>query len=122
LDSARKNINHTGIIMAEQETYNADAAAAQGQPQTGVPEINLGDFSVMIAIIDTVAKRGGFEGPELSDVGTLRQRLVTFVEYHKPQDDAGNPADGPAVSGDESQPETLSIDEAEDLVEEPAST
>ena len=102
--------------MSNTETYNADAAA---QGDAGAPpEINLGDFSVMIAIIDTVAKRGGFEGPELSDVGTLRNRLVTFVEYHQPRDDAGNPADGPAIQGEEGEPETLNIDEAEELTAE----
>ena len=102
--------------MAEQETtYNANAAAENGKGPA--PEINLGDFSVMVAIIDTVSKRGGFEGQELQDVGTLRTRLVTFINYHQPQDDAGNPVDGPEVSASESEPETLNIDEAEELVE-----
>jgi hypothetical protein len=71
----------------------------------------------MVAIIDTVTKRGAFEGQELQDVGTLRTRLVTFINYHQPKDDAGNPIDGPEVAGSESEPETLSIDEAEDLTE-----
>jgi hypothetical protein len=99
--------------MAE-ETYNAEAAAQGGQGPA--PEINLGDFSVMVSIIDTVSKRGGFEGPELQDVGTLRTRLVTFIDYHQPRDEAGNPADGPQVAGDEGEPEALSIDDAEELV------
>ena len=109
--------------MAEQETYNADAAAAQGQPQTGVPEINLGDFSVMIAIIDTVAKRGAFEGPELQDVGILRGRLQTFVDFHKGHDDAGQPP-VESVTQSEETSETLDFDEAEELVagDEPETT
>jgi hypothetical protein len=102
--------------MAEPDTYNAEQAA---QGDSGpAPEINLGDFSVMVAIIDTVSKRGGFEGPELQDVGTLRTRLVKFLEYHQPKDDAGNPIDGPAIQGEEGEPETLNIDEAEELVTE----
>jgi hypothetical protein len=101
--------------MAEQETYNAQAPAEGGAGPA--PEVNLGDFSVMVAIIDTVTKRGAFEGQELQDVGTLRTRLVTFINYHQPKDDAGNPIDGPEVAGSESEPETLSIDEAEDLTE-----
>jgi hypothetical protein len=102
--------------MSEQETYNAEAAA---QGNSGpAPEINLGDFSVMVAIIDTVSKRGAIEGPELSDVGTLRTRLVNFIEYHQPKDDAGNPSDGPMVQGQEGEPETLNFEDAEELVTE----
>ena len=109
--------------MAE-ETYNADAAANAGQPappQGGVPEINLGDFSVMIAIIDTVSKRGAFEGPELSDVGTLRTRLAQFIEFHQPKDDAGNPADGASIQSSEVEPEALEFEEAADLTDEDTS-
>jgi len=101
--------------MAEEETYNAQAPAEGGAGPA--PEVNLGDFSVMVAIIDTVSKRGAFEGQELQDVGTLRTRLVTFIDYHQPRDEAGNPANGPEVAGSESEPETLNIDEAEELVE-----
>ncbi len=105
--------------MAEQQTYNADAAANQGQPdQSGAPQINLGDFQVMVAIIDTVAKRGGFEGPELSDVGTLRTRLEQFIQFHQPKDDAGDP-NAVSAQSSEAEPETLEFDEAETLADEP---
>ena len=50
------------------------------------PSITLNDFSVMINIIDACSKRGAFEGSELEAVGTIRGRLVEFVEYHKPQE------------------------------------
>ena len=73
--------------MSEENTY--DAAAAVDNNKGPAPEINLGDFAVAVAIIDTVAKRGAFEGQELADVGRLRERLTTFIEYHKPNDDAG---------------------------------
>lgn len=107
--------------MAEetkQEGYQPDPAATAPPGQEGQqpPEINLGDFAVMIAIIDTVAKRGGFEGPELQDVGILRGRLQTFVDFHKGHDDAGEaPVESIAQSGEDST-ETLDFDEAEELV------
>lgn len=75
--------------MSEENTY--DAAAAATDDKGPAPEINLGDFAVAVAIIDTVAKRGAFEGEELADVGRLRERLTNFIEYHKPNDDAGQP-------------------------------
>ena len=75
--------------MSEENTY--DAAAALGDNKGPAPEINLGDFAVAVAIIDTVAKRGAFEGQELADVGRLRERLTNFIEYHKPNDEAPPP-------------------------------
>ena len=75
--------------MSEENTY--DAAAAVDNNKGPAPEINLGDFAVAVAIIDTVAKRGAFEGQELADVGRLRERLTTFIEYHKPNDEAPPP-------------------------------
>jgi hypothetical protein len=104
--------------MAEQEEYNPAAGQQAQNPngQVAPPEINLGDFAVMIAIVDTVAKRGGFEGPELQDVGTLRSRLQTFVDFHKPQDDAGEPPVAPVTqSTDSAESETLDFDEAEEM-------
>ena len=43
------------------------------------PSVTLNDFVVMIKVIDTCSKRGAFEGPELKDVGILRDRLAEFV-------------------------------------------
>ena len=102
-----------------EETYNpADNEQVNpnpGEPQGQVPEINLGDFAVMIAIIDTVCKRGGFEGPELADVGTLRTRLQAFCDHHKPKDDAGvPPSEQVTQSAESGEIETLDIDEAEE--------
>ena len=75
--------------MSEENTY--DAAAAVDNNKGPAPEINLGDFAVAVAIIDTVAKRGAFEGQEVADVGRLRERLTNFIEYHKPNDEAPQP-------------------------------
>lgn len=115
--------------MAEEKIqdsgYQPDAKATQAPGQDGgqPPDINLGDFAVMIAIIDTVAKRGAFEGPELQDVGILRGRLQTFVDFHKGHDDAGQPP-VESVTQSEEGSETLDFDEAEELVagDEPETT
>jgi len=99
--------------MSEENTY--DAAAAVGNDKGPAPEINLGDFSVAVAIIDTVAKRGAFEGQELGDVGRLRERLVNFIEYHKPNDDAGQPAEDEVTTEtlDSADTEIIDIDDIE---------
>ena len=52
------------------------------------PEITLNDFTMMVNIIDVCSKRGSFEGAELTDVGSIRSRLVAFIKYHKPKKEA----------------------------------
>jgi hypothetical protein len=46
--------------------------------------IGLQDIAACVQIIDIVTKRGAFEGAELSDVGTVRNRLSAFLEANKP--------------------------------------
>jgi hypothetical protein len=51
------------------------------------PEITLGDFIMVVKLIDICSKRGAFEGAELKDVGILRGRLADFIEANKPADE-----------------------------------
>jgi hypothetical protein len=51
--------------------------------QPPVPEaagLNISDIRSCVSIIDIVTKRGAFEGVELSDVGSLRNRLDNFLK------------------------------------------
>jgi hypothetical protein len=52
-----------------------------------VPGIGMQDIAACVQIIDIVTKRGAFEGSELSDVGTVRNRLAAFLEANKPAED-----------------------------------
>jgi len=52
------------------------------------PGIGLQDIAACVQIIDIVTKRGAFEGPELSDVGIVRNRLATFLEANAPKEEA----------------------------------
>ncbi len=44
-----------------------------------VPGIGMQDIAACVQIIDIVTKRGAFEGSELSDVGTVRNRLAVIL-------------------------------------------
>tara|TARA_B100001057_G_scaffold160412_2_gene161061 strand:+ start:7935 stop:8219 length:285 start_codon:yes stop_codon:yes gene_type:complete len=55
----------------------------QGQEQK--VEINLGDLSTLLQIIDICAQRGGFQGQELAGVGMLRNKVETFLRQNAPQ-------------------------------------
>jgi hypothetical protein len=61
--------------------------------ETEAPQLSLQDIATMVQIIDVCSKRGGFEGPELEAVGSLRNRVVTFLN-------AASPKDGEAPAGD----------------------
>ena len=42
--------------------------------------LSINDIQGCVTIIDLVTKRGAFEGPELADVGAIRNRLDTFLK------------------------------------------
>jgi|TARA_X000001382_G_scaffold100279_1_gene74814 hypothetical protein len=65
--------------MSEEETETQEQEAPQPS------EINLNDLAVVLQIIDVCSKRGAFEGNELKDVGTLRERIATFVNARMPK-------------------------------------
>lgn len=47
------------------------------------PQIDINDIVFMVNLIDVCTKRGAFEGTELKTVGTLREKLSTFIEQYK---------------------------------------
>ena len=54
--------------------------------ETEAPQLSLQDIATMVQIIDVCSKRGGFEGPELEAVGSLRNRVVKFLNAAAPKD------------------------------------
>lgn len=58
--------------MSEDVNTNVEA-------QTEGVQLSLQDIATMVQIIDLCSKRGGFEGPELEAVGSLRTRVVAFL-------------------------------------------
>lgn len=67
-------------------------------PPVENPGLSLNDITACVSIIDIVTKRGAFEGPEMADVGAVRNRLATFLAAAKA---AQEPAtDQPTTEGD----------------------
>lgn len=51
-------------------------------PQPEQPEsISLNDLQMCLQIVDLASERGAFKGPELSQVGTVRDKLATFLDF-----------------------------------------
>ena len=46
--------------------------------------ITLNDIANVVRIIDVASQRGAFRGPELSQVGTVHDRLMKFLEANQP--------------------------------------
>ena len=65
--------------------YKLMSEDTQTNNENKAPDVNLGDFTAMLRIIDVASKRGAFEGPELSSVGTIRDRVAAFVDFHTPK-------------------------------------
>jgi len=55
--------------------------------------ITINDIIMMVNIIDACSERGAFKGNELASVGTLRDKLATFVRENKPEDET-KPTEG----------------------------
>jgi len=50
------------------------------EPQEGAAELNLNDLAAMKQIIDIASSRGTFKANEMAAVGTLYNKLSTFLD------------------------------------------
>jgi hypothetical protein len=66
-----------------------DVAPAAEQSQ---PELNINDLQNIRAIIDTAVRRGAFSAAEASAVGSVFDRLNTFLNVVAPAQPAEPPA------------------------------
>ena len=73
--------------------------------ETEAPQLSLQDIQAMVQIIDICSKRGGFEGPELESVGSLRNRTVAFLEAAAPKTEGDESVDAPEAAADEASTE-----------------
>lgn len=65
--------------------------------------LSYGDIKACVQIIDVTCNRGAIRGDELVQVGTVRDRLVSFLQYAKDQgEDVGElPEVPPSASAPE---------------------
>ena len=82
----------------EEGQFNKELASSVDTPVPAAPPptgdgLNVSDIRACVTIIDIVTKRGAFEGAELADVGSVRNRLDNFL---KAAAEAQAPAEGEA--------------------------
>ncbi len=66
-----------------------------GGPAPAQPELNISDLQNIRAIIDTATRRGAFGAAEMTSVGSVFDRLNTFLNAVAPA-----PADQPAPAAE----------------------
>ena len=77
----------------ENETVSNEEAVNQDeQPGTPIESISLRDLDQIAQIIDLATQRGAFRGGELSTIGQLYDKLATFLNSVKEQQEAAKEA------------------------------
>jgi hypothetical protein len=54
------------------------------------PNLNLQDIQGLLMIIDMAAQRGAFRGPELSQIGTIFDKVNKFIQAVSPPSNTEN--------------------------------
>jgi hypothetical protein len=98
LDRSRKDVRNQIIQHMSEETTTEEPVLPETQDEPTAPDVNIGDFRAMLQIIDVASQRGAFKGEELTSVGTVRDRLNAFVQYHTPQPEEEAPAESDEAS------------------------
>ena len=61
------------------------------EPQEPV-QLTFADLAAVVQLVDAVSARGAFQGPELSQVGILRDRFEAFVKQAQKQQEEAEAA------------------------------
>ena len=71
--------------MAEEPAVTP-SLAEDGTAAATPPPVSIGvqDLAFIVQIIDTLSRRGGFQGDELAVIGTYRNRVDSWVKQNTP--------------------------------------
>lgn len=70
--------------MADETTTQEQTAAEQAAPQTQGPDLSVTDLLNIRSILDVAASRGAFKAAEMTAVGTVYNKLDTFLKAVAP--------------------------------------
>jgi hypothetical protein len=79
-------LSSIGLQSNQDKEYNMSEevnAPEAGQEQE--PGLSYGDIQAAVQIIDVATNRGAIRGDELVQVGTVRERFVSFLRLAKEQ-------------------------------------
>lgn len=61
-------------------------------PAPGSEQLQISDLRNLLMIVDVASQRGAFKGPELSQVGSVFDRVSQFLQSVTPQPEQATPA------------------------------
>ncbi len=72
----------TFIIPKENKMANQENAPQEVETPDAAPEASIGlnDLQLLRQIVDLASQRGAFRGPELTQVGTVYDKLAGFLD------------------------------------------
>jgi hypothetical protein len=87
-------------------TLSTDSQLATQPASTSEPtNLQLTDLQNLLMIVDVASQRGAFKGPELSQVGSVFDRVAKFLESTLPKPDEGStPTPTPPVVSEMKSP------------------
>ena len=77
MDATAETIDTAAAVPPVADMPEGTEAPAPAPADAG---LSINDIQGCVTIIDLVTKRGAFEGPELADVGAVRNRLDAFLK------------------------------------------
>ena len=92
---AKEETKKTETVEAPATATAQTTAPAQPQPQPDPMALSIGDLKGLQSIIDIASARGSFRAAELAGVGTLYNKLTTFLEKVAPAE--GQPGAKPTA-------------------------
>ena len=93
-ETKKETVEATATATAQPTAPASDPAQAQNDPSA----LSIGDLKGLQSIIDVASARGSFRANEMAGVGTLYNKLTTFlakVAPSQPQTGAQAPAEVP---------------------------
>lgn len=77
---ANEEVKKAGETSEAKATATAGTTAPAGeQPQADPTALSIGDLKGLASIIDVASARGSFRAGEMAGVGTLYNKLTTFL-------------------------------------------
>jgi hypothetical protein len=102
-------------MAEEQAQATATQPEAQAQPQAqtteapAAPQLSISDLQALLNVIDVASSRGAFRANELTNVGSVADKLTKFLnhvaEQQKAQQEEQAKQEGGAEQKTEAQPE-----------------
>jgi hypothetical protein len=79
--------------VATGQPQDAEITTSTQEAESEQPSLSINDLALVANIIDLGLKRGAFHGPEASQVGSIYDKVSSFVKFVTAQNEAQQSAE-----------------------------